>query len=301
MEGAIPAKGNAFGGAGGVGRGETRDQTQNTGGTRGLAELYPRFRGPDRQQQGAQGPLGGPPSLAKSAVQAGAEAPAARLSEPARSIAALLTREHAAEDDEAAAGKRLAARFVRRPEDEACPVSGGSPVPYLAAAAFILLAVGGAAFYFLRPESSGTTERAASAYVPALFSAPLEVGTGAPQAQAAPAWGTQNSGAGTAQGTDTESWAEAVQNFRALAGAGSAGTPGEGRRTSAGATGDRLPKQYGEIACRQRHSPMRPDIRSREAAGHKRHAAEDNLPRVSILAMAALALGARLHIFCAVR
>jgi hypothetical protein len=222
VEGAIPAKGNAFGEAGGVGRGDTRDQKQNSGSARGMGELYPRFRGPDGQQQGAHDPLNGHPSLTKSAVQTGAEAPAARLSEPARSIAALLSAEHAAEDDEAAAGQRLAARFVRRPGDEACTSSGGSAAPYLAAAAFILLAAGGAAFYFLRPESSGTTERAGSAYVPASFTAPFETGTGAPQAQTVPALTPQNSGAEAAQGSDTESWAEAVENFRALAGSGAA-------------------------------------------------------------------------------
>jgi hypothetical protein len=216
VEGAIPAKGNAFGEAGGVGRGDTRDRKQNSGEARGLDELYPRFRGPGGPQQG------GHPSLTKSAVQTGAEAPAARLSEPARSIAALLSAEHAAEDDEAAAGQRLAARFVRRPGDEACTSPGGSAVPYLAAAAFILLAAGGAAFYFLRPESSGTTERAGSAYVPASFTTSFETGTGAPLAQTVPALTPQNSGAEAAQGSDTDSWAEAVENFRALAGSGTA-------------------------------------------------------------------------------
>ncbi len=222
VEGAIPAKGDAFGEAGGVGRGDTRNRKQNSGGARGLDELYPRFRGPDGPQQGVHGSLGGHPTLTKSAVQTGAEAPAARLSEPARSIAALLSAEHAAEDDEAAAGQRLAARFVRRPGDEACPSPGGSAAPYLAAAAFILLAAGGAAFYFLTPESSGTTERAGSAYVPASFTAPFETGTGAPQAQIAPALTPQSSGAEAAQSSDTESWAEAVENFRALAGSGAA-------------------------------------------------------------------------------
>ena len=61
----------------------------------------------------------------------------------------MLTTEHAAEDDEVAAGQRLAARFVRRPEEETRAPSGKSVAPYIAAGAFVLLAAGGAAAYFL--------------------------------------------------------------------------------------------------------------------------------------------------------
>ncbi len=218
VEGAIPAKGNAFGEAGGVGHGDTRGQKQNPAGARGLGELYPRFRDPDEQQPGAHGSPGGQPPIARSAAQASAEALAGKLSEPARNIAALLTREHAREDDEAAAGQRLAARFVRRPQDEACTPAGRSLTPYLAAAALILLAGGGAAFYLLRPESPGAVEQAGSAYVAASFNTPVEAGLGARQAQTAPAWMPQNPGTGAAQGSASDSWAETVETFKMLAG-----------------------------------------------------------------------------------
>ena len=49
----------------------------------------------------------------------------------------MLTTEHAAEDDEVAAGQRLAARFVRRPEEETRAPSGKSVAPYIAAGAFV--------------------------------------------------------------------------------------------------------------------------------------------------------------------
>jgi hypothetical protein len=218
VEGAIPAKGNAFGEAGGFGLGDTRGQKQDASGARDLGELYPRFRDPNKQQPIASAPAGGHPALARSAVQGRAEAPAPKLSAPARNIAAMLNSERAAEDDEVAAGQRLAARFVRRPEDETRAPSGKSVAPYLVAGAFVLLAAGGAAAYFLMPES--TSAQAGAGYVAASFAAHYESGPGTHPGQAA--LGMLPQKPGDAQGAGSESWAEAVETFRALAGSGAA-------------------------------------------------------------------------------
>jgi hypothetical protein len=218
VEGAIPAKGNAFGEADGFGLGDSRDQKQNTSGARELGELYPRFRDPGKQQPAAQAPAGGHPALARSATPSRAAAPSPKLSAPARSIAAMLTNEHAAEDDEVAAGQRLAARFVRRPGDETCAASGKSMAPYVAAGAFALLAAGGAAAYFLMSE--GTSAHAGTGYVAASFAAPYEAGSGANESAAGLL--ARKPGPAGAQGAGGESWAEAVETFRALAGSGAA-------------------------------------------------------------------------------
>jgi hypothetical protein len=213
VEGAIPAKGNAFGEAGGFGLGDTRGQKQDASGARGLGELYPRFRDPDKQQPIAPAPAAGHPALTKPAVQGRAEARAPKLSVPARTIAAMLTSEHAAEDDEVAAGQRLAARFVRRPEHEKGVPSGKSVAPYIAAGAFVLLAAGGAAAYFLMPD--GASAQGGTGYVAASLAASHEAGSGAHPGQAALGMLTQKSGG-------SESWAEAVETFRALANSGAA-------------------------------------------------------------------------------
>lgn len=213
VEGAIPAKGSAFGEAGGFGLGDSRGQKQDASAGRGLGELYPRFRDPNNQQPIAPAPAAGHPALTRSAVQGRAEAPAPKLSAPARTIAAMLTTEHAAEDDEVAAGQRLAARFVRRPEEETRAASRKSMAPYIAAGAFVLLAAGGgAAAYFLMPE--GTSAQAGTGYVAASFAAHYEAGSGAQPGPAASGMLPQKPGAGS------ESWAEAVETFRALASSG---------------------------------------------------------------------------------
>ena len=59
VEGAIPAKGNAFGEAGGFGLGDSRGQKQDASGARDLGELYPRFRDPNKQPPIAPAPAGG--------------------------------------------------------------------------------------------------------------------------------------------------------------------------------------------------------------------------------------------------
>jgi hypothetical protein len=226
VEGAIPAKGNAFGEAGGFGLGDSRGQ-QDASGARDLGELYPRFRDPSKQPAIAPAPAGGHPAghppLTKAAAQGRAEARAPKLSAPARNIAAMLTTEHAAEDDEVAAGQRLAARFVRRPEDETRAPSGKSVAPYIAAAAFVLLAAGGAAAYFVMSE--GTSAQAGTGYVAASFAAPNEAGSGVYPGQAT--LGMMPQKPGGAQGAGSESWAEAVETFRALAGSAGAGAPQE--------------------------------------------------------------------------
>ena len=131
----------------------------------------------------------------------------------------MLTTEHATEDDEVAAGQRLAARFVRRPgDDETRASSGKSVAPYIAAGAFVLLAAGGAAAYFLISE--GTSARAGTGYVAASLATPSEAGSGAYAGQATLGMLPQKPGG--AQGAGSESWAEAVENFRALAGSGAA-------------------------------------------------------------------------------
>jgi hypothetical protein len=216
VEGAIPAKGNAFGEAGGFGLGDTHGQKQDASGVRGLGELYPRFRDPNKQQPIASAPAGGHPGLTSAAVQGRAEAPAPKLSAPARSIAAMLNSEHAAEDDEVAAGQRLAARFVRRPEEKSRAPSGKSVAPYLVAGAFVLLAAGGAAAYFLMPQ--GTSAQGSTGYVAASFAAHYDSGAGTQLGQAAPGMLPQKPGG--AQGAGSESWAEAVETFRALANSG---------------------------------------------------------------------------------
>ncbi len=119
-----------------------------------------------------------------------------------------------AEDDEVAMGKRLAARFVRRPGDEIAAPPSKSLTPYLAAGAFVLLAAGGPAYYFLSVESSGKAAHAGSVYVAASFSAPFETRSGTRPAEAAPAWTPQSPGTGAG----ANGWAEAVETFRALAG-----------------------------------------------------------------------------------
>ena len=58
VEGAIPAKGNAFGEAGGFGLGDSHGQKQDASGARDLGELYPRFRDPSKQQPIASAPGG---------------------------------------------------------------------------------------------------------------------------------------------------------------------------------------------------------------------------------------------------
>ena len=130
----------------------------------------------------------------------------------------MLTTEHAAEDDEVAAGQRLAARFVRRPEEETRAPSGKSVAPYIAAGAFVLLAAGGAAAYFLMSE--GTSAQAGTGYVAASFAAHYEAGSGAHPGQAA--LGMLPEKPGGAQGAGSESWAEAMETFRALASSGAA-------------------------------------------------------------------------------
>ncbi len=131
----------------------------------------------------------------------------------------MLTTEHAAEDDEVAAGQRLAARFVRRPgDDETRASSGKSVAPYIAAGAFVLLAAGGAAAYFLISE--GTSAQAGTGYVAASFAAHYEAGSGAHPGQTAPGMLPQKPGG--AQGAGSESWAEAMETFRALAASGAA-------------------------------------------------------------------------------
>jgi hypothetical protein len=184
-----------------------------------LGELYPRFRNPDQQQAGTQGQQNGHPLMAKPAAPAGAEAPAVKISGTARNIAAMLSKEHAAEDEEVAAGRRLAKRFVRRPnEGEACIASHGSVAPYLAAGAFVLLAAGGVAAYFLSTESSGTGKPDGSAYVAASFTAPFDAGSATRQAQTVAGWAPLTVGTGAAQGSASNNWAETVQAFKLLAG-----------------------------------------------------------------------------------
>ncbi len=209
VEGAIPAKGSAFGDAGEFGLGDSRGQKQNADGAQSLGELYPRFRDRGTQAAGAHSPVAGHPSPAKSAMQSRAEASGPKLSAPAQSIAAMLTSEHAALDAEVAEGQRLAARFVRRPQDEARSSSKGSAAPYVAAGAFVLLVAGGAAAYFL---TSGNGGQGGAGYVSASFATPYTAAPGAPEPQAAVASPKQ-------QGTESSaSWNETVETFRALAG-----------------------------------------------------------------------------------
>ncbi len=210
VEGAIPAKGSAFGDAGGSGLGDSRSQKQNADGAPSLGDLYPRFRNTGAQAAGTHGPAASHPSLMKSAMQSKAEASGPQLSAPARSIAAMLTNEHAALDAEAAEGQRLAARFVRRPEDEVCGSSKGSVAPYVAAGAFVLLMAGGAAAYFL---TLGGGAQSGGGYVSASFATPYVAASGEPQPQAA-------AGSPQPQTTGSASWNEAVENFRALAASG---------------------------------------------------------------------------------
>ncbi len=208
VEGAIPAKGNAFGDASGSGLGDSRGQKQNADGAQSLGELYPRFRDTGTQAPGAHGPAAGHPSLLKTATQGGLEAAAPKLSAPARSIAAMLTNEHATEDAELAEGQRLAARFVRRPEEEERASSKGSVAPYVAAGAFILLAAGGAAAYYLTQEGAGP---GGNGYVSASFATTPAAGPEANKPEAAS--GVQE------QGANSTNWNETVETFRALAGA----------------------------------------------------------------------------------
>ncbi len=200
MEGAIPAKDKAFGGAGGVGPSDTRSQKQNPSGVRGLGELYPRFRDPGTQAPAAPGPATGQRPIPRSPVQAGAEAPAQKFSAPAREIAALLSIQ-ATEEAEVSTGKKLAARFVRRERDDEASAPASRPLtPYLAAGALILLAGAGAAYYYSRQEGSGMAV-AGNAFVGANFATP--------EAHRQPE---------AAQGSASSSWAETVETFRKLAG-----------------------------------------------------------------------------------
>jgi hypothetical protein len=123
----------------------------------------------------------------------------------------MLTSEHAAEDAELAEGQRLAARFVRRPEEEARS-SKGSAAPYVAAGAFVLLVAGGAAAYFL---TTGNGGQGGAGYVSASFATSYTAAPEAPQPQAA-------TGSPQQQGTKAASWNEAVETFRALASSGEA-------------------------------------------------------------------------------
>jgi hypothetical protein len=206
VEGTIPAKGNAFGDAGGYGPGDSHSQKQNADGAHSLGELYPRFRDAGAQAGGGYAPAAGHPSLMQSSIQGGAQAP--KLSAPAQSIAAMLTSEHASEDAELVAGQRLAARFVRRPEDEARASSKRSVLPYVAAGAFVLLAAGGAAAYFVSSDGAG---QGGNGYVSASFATPYSAEPAAEQPQAVPG-----------QGAKSASWNEAVETFRALANSGEA-------------------------------------------------------------------------------
>ena len=217
MEGAIPAKGKAYGQAGGIGQGDARGRKQAADVVRDLGELSARFRDSNGLPQDLNGSLSGHSSLSRSAIKPKAEAPAMRLSEPARSIAAMLTDEHAAEDEEAAAGQRLAARFVRRPGDSrACGRPKGSMTPYFTAGAFVLLAAGAAAYYFM---PSGTDQPAGSPYVAASFTSPFSAGSGS--AQETPAWAPKPD----AQGPGSPGWAETVETFRALSATGTPAAP----------------------------------------------------------------------------
>jgi len=171
--------------------------------------LYPRFRDTGTQPAGAHSPAAGHPSLLKTATPGRAEASAPALSAPARSIAAMLTNEHASEDAELAEGQRLAARFVRRPEEEARAPKKGTVLPYVVAGAFLMLAAGGTAAYFLLPDSAG---EGGSGYVSASFATSYDGEPAAQKPQAAS--GSQP------QGADSASWNEAVETFRALANAG---------------------------------------------------------------------------------
>jgi hypothetical protein len=178
---------------------------------RGLSELSPRFRDSDRPQQNANAPLGGQPFVSKPSVPSGASpAPAPKLSPSARSITALLADDRVIEAAEAAAGKRLAARFVRRP-GEACGGPKSSLAPYYAAGAFFLLAAGAAAYFFLAP---GAGQIGGSPYIAASFSSPFSSNS----AQPAPSWAPQPG----AQGPGSPGWAETVETFRALSGSGAA-------------------------------------------------------------------------------
>jgi hypothetical protein len=211
VEGAIPAKGKAFGETGGIGQGNPRGGKQMASGLRDLGELSARFREQVRPQQDLGSPMSGHSSLSRPATQTGAGAQGSRLSESARSITAMLSDEHVAEAEEAAAGKRLAARFVRRPGDKASGPPKSSLAPYLTAGAFVLLAAGAAAYYFIAP---GAEQTAGGSYVSASFTSPFSSGSSA--AQAAPEWPQQP---GT-KGPDSPGWTETVETFRAFAGTG---------------------------------------------------------------------------------
>jgi hypothetical protein len=209
VEGAIPAKGKAYGESGGIGQGDTRGRTNNAGGLRGLSELSPRFRDSGQPQQDLSAPLGGQSFLSKPSVRSKADAPAPKLSPSTRTIAAMLSDDHAAEDAEAAAGKRLAARFVRCAGEKASDCPKSSLTPYYAAGAFFLVAAGAAAYFFLAP---GADQIGGSPYVAASFSSPFSSGA----AQPAPSWAPKPD----AQGPGSPGWAETVETFRALSGSG---------------------------------------------------------------------------------
>ena len=104
--------------------------------------------------------------------KAGRRRQAPKLSAPARSIAAMLTTEHAAEDDEVAAGQRLAARFVRRPEEETRAPSGKSVAPYIAARS--VRSARGWRGRGLFPDAEGTSAQAGTGYVAASFAASMK-------------------------------------------------------------------------------------------------------------------------------
>ena len=118
--------------------------------------------------------------------------------------------------------------------------------------------------------------------------------------QAAPGMLPQKPGG--AQGAGFESWAEAVETFRALAGSGAAAPQEKTGRAQAGAASHRL--QYHdherEIAGWAPAQPVEKAAGPCKGGGEVRPAV-DNLHPTSFLTAAALALGPSLHICCAVR
>lgn len=220
MEGAIPPKGDAFDPAGNPGPGDSSANKQNSAGARDMGEFSRRFqlRDEDQIEPGTQAPKRHS-AITKPAIQTPAELPAAKLSEPARHIAAML----AEEDEEAHAGKRLAARFVRQPSEQPvqAPRSIQALKPYLAAGASLAVLTGALAVYLF--QSGASTGQ--SAYTAAAIQTPPESVLFGYSGSEAPVLQGEGAGASSGQAPSPADWALTVETFRVLAGSAPAAPP----------------------------------------------------------------------------
>jgi len=217
----IPAKSTAYGQAGSLGPVDAAGNNHRSGvehDLNGPKQHFP-LRAPDKLQQNAHGVLNRTPQITQRVLQTPPQFYSAMHREPVQEIPA----PRAAEDDEETAGRRLAARFVR-PAAEAAQAAPRRSMPglrsFLAAGVFFAAAACASAVYFSRSDVSAP---AASTYAATVSEEPSEASFAVEKTEAQQDEDRELSFVQAPAAGD--SWASAVETFRALAGAQAASAP----------------------------------------------------------------------------